>query len=62
MTDDMPRAREQFIHYLDQFEAWVAQPAYSPDHPIGQHIMREAEADLQSRSQELVSNSSDQED
>lgn len=41
--------------YFDGFSDWIAQPVYSPDHPFGYHMMKEAEEDLdKKKSQEDV--------
>jgi hypothetical protein len=40
----------EFTKYLDNFNLWIKQPMYGPDHPFGKHMMNEAEADLIHRS------------
>ncbi len=38
--------KHELEKYFDGFSDWIAQPVYSPDHPIGHKMMRDAEKDL----------------
>lgn len=33
---------ENFEKYFDNFSDWISQPTYSPDHPFGDKMMKEA--------------------
>ena len=39
--------------YFDGFTDWIAQPAYSPDHPFGSKMMKDAENDHAEKKAEL---------
>ena len=37
--------KKELETYFDNFSDWISQPIYSPDHPLGNNMMKEAEED-----------------
>jgi len=50
--DQLDKMNTQMNKYLDGFIDWVQQPIYSPDHPLGEKMMKSSQQDFSNHSNE----------